>query len=199
MRLFVALDIPDEIRLRIAEFSRNCQAAAPAARWMKPESLHVTLKFIGEFSPARLPELQDTLRAVRGPALEIRFSGCGFFPDAKSPRVFWVGVRYGPELTRLARTVDEATCMLGVAPEVRPFTPHLTLARTGSGAPQRRPGDRANLAFAALQKRLSQEPVPDFGTMTASEFFLYESRLHPGGAEYRKLEKFELAAPGQAT
>ena len=194
MRLFVALDIPDDIRHRIAAFARSCQVAAPAARWMKSESLHITLKFIGEFNPARIAELQDTLRAVRGPTMQIQFNGSGFFPNAKSPRVFWAGVQHGPELARLARTVDEATNVLGVAPEVRPFTPHLTLARTGSGVPQKRPGDGPNTIFSVLQQRLIQEPPVDFGTMTASEFFLYESRLHPSGAVYCKLERFGFAA-----
>jgi RNA 2',3'-cyclic 3'-phosphodiesterase len=190
MRLFVAIDIDPQIRAAIAQFVEGIRGFAPDVRWVSPESLHITLKFIGEWQ--RVDELKAALAAVRGEPVQISFGGTGFFPTAKSPRVFWIGVEAPPQLGALARSIDEATSKLGIESEKRDFTPHLTLARSGSGRPQRTSGDRANSLFPRLQKRLETMPPPSFGTMTAREFFLFESKLSPKGAHYTKLERFSL-------
>ena len=192
MRLFIALDLDLSIRRRIAQFMDGVRGFAPDARWVSAESLHITLKFIGEWPAERLDELKRTLAEVRGQPAEITFSGTGFFPTSKSARVFWVGIQAGPELASLADAVDAATSALGIEKEQRGFTPHLTLARTGSGRPQRVSSDRANPGFRRLQEKLAAVPAPTFGTMSPREFFLYESKLSPKGAEYSKLESFRL-------
>jgi 2'-5' RNA ligase len=190
MRLFVAIDIDPQIRAAIAQFVEGVRGFAPDVRWVSPESLHITLKFIGEWR--RLDELKAALAAVPGEPVQISFGGTGFFPTAKSPRVFWIGIEAPAQLEQLARRIDEATSKLGIEPEKRAFTPHLTLARSGSGRPHRTSGDRANSLFQRLQKRLDTMPPPCFGTMTAREFFLFESKLSPKGAQYTKLERFSL-------
>jgi 2'-5' RNA ligase len=131
-------------------------------------------------------------------------SGFGFFPTAKSPRVFWIGIQAGPELAKLARDIDAAVAELGIPGEERQFSPHLTLARGGgrSGDPKWRKGDGPNSTFATLQKRLAAmgEPGSDtlnfgrlnFGRMTADEFILYQSQLSPAGSKYTKLERFPM-------
>ena len=192
MRLFVALDIDAEIRGRIAQFIDGVREFAPDARWVAAQSLHLTLKFIGEWPGEPLDELKRTLAGVRGQPAEITFSGTGFFPTPKSARVFWIGIQAGPELASLAVAVDTATSSLGIEKEQRAFTPHLTLARTGSGRPQRMSSDRANASFRRLREKLAAMPVPAFGTMSAREFFLYESKLSPKGAVYTKLASFPL-------
>ena len=192
MRLFVALDIDAEIRARIAQFMDGLRGFAPDARWVSAESLHLTLKFIGEWPAERLDELKAALVAVRGQPAEVTFSATGFFPAPRSARVFWIGITAGPELAALAASVDIATSSLGIKKEQRAFTPHLTLARTGSGRPQRVSSDRANSSFRRLQEKLEAMPAPAFGRMSAREFFLYESKLSPKGAVYTKLESFSL-------
>jgi 2'-5' RNA ligase len=192
MRLFVALDIDAEIRQRLARFLEGVRGFAPDVRWVKPESFHLTLKFIGEQPPEKLEALQQALGSVRGGATQIGFRGHGFFPSPKAPRVFWVGMEADDNLAALARAVDEATATLGIPREERAFSPHLTLARTGSGRPRWQRGDKPNPAFQRLQERLAALPAPDFGTMTAREFFLYESKLAPGGAQYSKLQRHAL-------
>jgi RNA 2',3'-cyclic 3'-phosphodiesterase len=194
MRLFVALDITDSIRERIARFAEGVQAFAPDARWVKPESLHVTLKFIGEQPNPAVALIEQGLATIRCAAVEIQFRGCGFFPTVKSARVFWIGLEAGPDLASLATAVDERTASLGIPKEGRAFSPHLTLARGrgGSGSPGQRQGDGPNRAFQRLQERLAALPAPEFGTMTAREFFLYQSRLSPKGSTYTKLARFEL-------
>ena len=195
MRLFIALDIDDAIRQRIQRFMEGVSGFAPDARWVRPESLHVTLKFVGEKPNEIVEEIKRTLSGVRSESFEITFRGYGFFPTAKAARVFWVGIESGPHLATLAKAVDKATFALGVAKEDHPFTPHLTLARGGgrSGSPRWRKGDTPNKNFQRLQEKLAALPTPDFGNMTAHEFFLYQSQLAPGGSRYTKIARIALA------
>jgi RNA 2',3'-cyclic 3'-phosphodiesterase len=194
MRLFIALDIDDAIRERIARFTEGVRGFAPDARWVKPESLHVTLKFIGEQPEAIVERIKGMLGTIQAGTTEILFHGYGFFPTAKSARVFWVGMEADPELASLAAAVDEKMASLGIAKEERAFSPHLTLARGGggSGSPRWRKGDGPNRTFQILQGKLSVLPAPEFGRMTAREFYLYQSQLSPKGSKYTKLARFPL-------
>ena len=194
MRIFVAIDLDREIRDKIARFLEGVRPFAPDARWVSAESLHVTLKFVGEQKPEQVESIKQQLGQTHGEAIEIRFSGYGFFPTPRSPRVFWIGIQAGPELGRLADRIDAATAELGVPREERAFSPHLTLARGGggSGSPKWRKGDGPNATFTVLQKRLEAMTGIEFGTMTAREFFLYQSQLSPKGSKYTRLERFDL-------
>jgi RNA 2',3'-cyclic 3'-phosphodiesterase len=193
MRIFIALDIDDAIRTRLRLFLDGVRGFAPDARWVRPESMHVTLKFVGEKSFEGVEEIKQALTAIQAGAIEISFRGYGFFPTSKAPRVFWIGIAAGPELAALAKLVDEATAAVGVPREEHEFSPHLTLARRGgSGAPRWRKGDGPNPAFHRLQERLTAMPALEFGTMTAREFFLYQSQLMAGGARYTKIAGFGL-------
>jgi 2'-5' RNA ligase len=194
MRLFIALDIDDAIRERIARFMEGVEAFAPDAHWVKPESMHVTLKFIGEQPEAKIEQIRQALGTVGAAAAEICFRGYGFFPTAKSARVFWIGMETGPQLAALAAAIDEKMPSLGIPKEDRSFSPHLTLARgpRSSGAPRWRKGDGPNRTFQRLHEKLSAMPAPEFGTMTPREFFLYQSQLSPKGSQYTKLAGFTL-------
>ena len=194
MRIFVGFNIDDAIRQRIQRFIEGVSGFAPDARWVRPESLHVTLKFIGEKPAETVEEIKHALSRVRAVPFEIPFRGFGFFPTAKAARVFWVGIESGPHLPALAKAADEATSALGIPREDHPFAPHLTLARGGgrSGAPRWRKGDAPNKNFQLLQEKLAALPTPDFGTMATHEFFLYQSQLSPGGPLYTKIARFAL-------
>jgi 2'-5' RNA ligase len=194
MRIFIALDIDDAIRERIQRFLDGVRGFAPDARWVRAESLHLTLKFIGEKPVEAVEEIKHALSGIRGEATEITSRGYGFFPTAKAPRVFWVGIESGPQLAALAKAVDETMMVLGIPKEDHVFSPHLTLARGGggSGAPRWRKGDGPNRNFQHLQEKLAALPAPEFGTMTAREFFLYESQLGRGGSRYTKIARFAL-------
>jgi RNA 2',3'-cyclic 3'-phosphodiesterase len=194
MRIFVALEIDDAIRQRIQRFMEGVSGFAPDARWVRPESLHVTLKFIGEKPIETVEEIKRVLSGIRAESIEITFRGYGFFPTAKAARVFWVGIESGPPLPSLAKAVDETTFALGIAKEDHPYAPHLTLARGGgrTGAPHRSPHDTPNMHFQRLQENLAALPSPEFGTMAAHEFFLYQSQLSRGGSRYTKIASFAL-------
>jgi 2'-5' RNA ligase len=179
MRLFIALDIPAEIRTRLTEYMERARALAPDARWARVEGLHVTLKFVGHVDDAMVEKIKAALSVIQAAPFEVRFEGVGFFPNPNAARVFWAGVDGGDHLPRLASTIDAALERLGFPSETKPYHPHLTLART-SARPLR--GLRP----------LMDDPPPQFGTMTAREFFLYQSQPQKGGSKYTKLERFGL-------
>ena len=195
MRIFIALDVDENIRRRIGVFLNGVRGFAGGARWVRPESLHLTLKFIGEKPVEMVTSLKEALGSIHVAAFEISFRGYGFFPAPQSARVFWVGIQAGPELLSLASVVDQVTSRLGIPGEDHAFSPHLTLARRGggSGAPRWQKGDAPNQGFGGLQEKLSAMPTPEFGSMTAREFCLYQSQLSPGGSRYTKLERFPLS------
>jgi 2'-5' RNA ligase len=195
VRLFIALDIDEEIRQRIGRFVDGVSGFAPDARWVRLESLHITLKFVGEQPPEMVSTLQDKLKGVSVPNFSLNFAGVGFFPTPKSPRVFWIGIKADPELQRLAAAIDDASAQIGVPKDDRAFSPHLTLARKSgaSGAPRRQKGDGPSQVFQRLQEKLAPMLVPEFGTMTAREFFLYQSQLSRSGSRYTKLHAFPLS------
>ncbi len=194
MRLFVALDIDDNIREHITRFVDGVREFAPEGRWARPESLHITLKFIGERADEEVDEIKQTLEKTEADAVEMKFRGYGFFPSAQVPRVFWLGIQADSKLVALARAVNKRLAALDISKEEHAFNPHLTLARGkgGSGAPRKQKGDRPNPCFQRLQETLAAQPAPEFGTMMAREFFLYQSQLSPGGSRYTKLAEFAL-------
>jgi len=201
VRIFIALDIDDGIRERIQTFMEGVRGFAPDAGWVRAESLHVTLKFIGEKPLGTADAIKGGLGSVQSSPFDVVFRGYGFFPSPKAPRVFWVGIEAGPQLGELAAAIDATTHALGIPREDHAYSPHLTLARRrgGSGFPRWRTGDAPNSGFQRLQEKLGALPTPEFGTMTAREFFLYESQLSRNGARYTKLERFVLRKSGPAT
>jgi 2'-5' RNA ligase len=188
MRLFVALDIDEAIQQRLDDYVRTLQPRLPGVRFVASSNYHVTLKFLGEVSSSE--PVREHLRTVRASAFDVTFANVGFFPNERGPRVFWAGIN-APSLRGLAHNIDLSLGELGFAPE-REFRPHLTLARNGSGRPRPRRDERSPEVFAQLSKIVSSSLAPEFGTMAAREFFLYESKLSSVGPSYSKLERFEL-------
>jgi RNA 2',3'-cyclic 3'-phosphodiesterase len=194
MRMFVAIDIDDAIRRRISAFMDGLREFASDARWVRPESMHITLKFIGEKPNEAVEPIKNALKEIRSASIPIAFRGYGFFPNPRTARVLWIGIQAGPELTHLAAQVENATNGLGIPENDHPFSPHLTLARGGGRSRSRKSknGDHPNSRFTRLHENLATMPMPEFGVMTAREFYLFESKLGPGGSKYTKLEKFSL-------
>ena len=194
MRLFVAVDIEPEIRRRLTAFIAEMHSLAPQARWQDAANLHVTLKFMGETAAEKAERVKQSLAKIGHPPVEIAFTGCGFFPNERAARVFWAGVDGGDGLVSLAGKVDEAMVQLGFEREQRTFHPHLTLARASgrsSGNPHQR-SRGGNSMFAKLAQTIAEMRI-EFGRMSAHEFYLYESKLSPKGAQYVKLAGFPLS------
>lgn len=181
MRLFTGVDVPYPMRRNLELL---LELLRPTARisWSPLANLHVTTKFIGEWPRERLDELKTALAAVARPApLKLGIRGLGWFPNPHSPRVLYVAVQAGPEWETLARATDAACAALGIAPETKPFRPHLTLARVREPRP-----------LAELKQAIAALPNDDFGGWTAGAFHLYESKLAPGGSIYTKLETYSF-------
>jgi 2'-5' RNA ligase len=184
MRLFVALEIPSTVRNNLAEFVKQLRTLAAQPRWVRPENLHVTLKFIGEVVPEKLGAIRAALAEVRSESVvKIDFRGLGFFPEETRPRVFWVGMNALPNLKTLATDIDDATQKIGIPREQRPFLPHLTLARF---EPPRLP--------EKLRAVIQENAASEFGSLRTNQFQLIESKLKPSGAEYTTLESFPFFA-----
>jgi RNA 2',3'-cyclic 3'-phosphodiesterase len=184
VRLFVAFDLPEEVRRSLASVMEQLRPKCREARWVRPESMHVTLKFIGhavaDGDTQKLGDLRAALATIRSDRpVEIDFRGVGFFPDSRRPRVIWCGVEASPNLAQTAAGIDNALGPLGIPREKRSFVPHLTLARMES---PRRVEDLVRAA-GQLQSR-------GFGSAIEDEFFLFESKLKPSGAEYIKVEAY---------
>ncbi len=190
MRLFVALDIDADIRARIAAFRDRMRHLAPDVRWVGPETFHVTLQFLGETK--KVAEIQKALRLAKGSPITLAFRSAGFFPNPKSPRVFWVGIESDQDLQELVKSIAQALRSLGFERDKGPFKPHLTLARAGSGRPHPLPGERSALGLQQVRARVETLTPLEFGTMTAHEFYLYESKLSPAGPQYAKLSLYPL-------
>ena len=184
MRLFVALEIPSAVRENLAALLKNLRAVSPQTRWVRPENLHVTLKFIGEVPEAKLGAIRSALAGVRSDLpVALDFRGLGFFPNEKHPRVFWAGIEASPNLKILAAEIEKATVELGIPREQRPFSPHLTLARLESPRlPEK------------LRTVMQENGGRDFGSLRTKQFHLIESKLRPSGAEYTTLESFPFVA-----
>src|SRR3972149_12084812 len=130
MRLFVAVELTDEVHTALRELGARLEPAGADLRWVRREGMHLTLKFIGEVPEAKLPLIQEALARVRSAApVEMKFRGRGYFPHERRPRVFWVGVEASANLPELAAEVEAALEPLGVARENRPSAPHLPLGR----------------------------------------------------------------------
>src|SRR5437667_7250043 len=129
MRLFVALEIPSAVRENLANLLQSLRAVSPQSKWVRPENLHVTLKFIGEAPEAKLAGIRVALAGVRSEQpVTLEFRGLGFFPNEKHPRVFWAGIEASANLKTLAADIESALEKLRPR-ENREFSPHLTLAR----------------------------------------------------------------------
>jgi RNA 2',3'-cyclic 3'-phosphodiesterase len=182
LRLFVALDIPEDVRAAIAALAARLRSVCASARWVRIEGAHVTLKFIGEVPVENVESIEAALRTLPFPAaLKIVFRGVGFFPNERRPQVLWAGIEAGLELRILAEAVETALEPLGISRDRREFSPHVTLARFKS--PEKLAGLRAAIDAAG--------PL-NFGQMIANEFHLYQSILKPGGAEYTRMATFSF-------
>lgn len=183
MRLFVALDLNDAVRNGIAKFCENLRTEFPSARWERSESVHVTLKFIGEVSEERVAGIGDALSMVRCDApIEMNFRGAGFFPDERRPRIFWIGIDATPNLAEIAGQIEAQLEPFGIAREAREFRPHLTLARISELT-----------GIEKLRGALQRYGSVDFGDVRTNQLHLYRSVLGRGGAQYSRLKTFAFA------
>ena len=188
MRLFIAVNIPPAVRDAIYGDAEPLRAATNAVRWVSPSALHVTLKFLGEQTEARVALLREAIESVatRHASVAVETTDIGAFPNFRRPRVVWVGMTGERALQSLAGDIDRALTPLGIPAETRPFQAHLTLGRVRS---ELRPADATNLAAAAKASRGAR----GFAVQTVD---LMRSELGAGGSRYSVMAAVPLHARG---
>ena len=169
-RLFVAIDIPREIRDALTRFAGEL----PAARWVPADQLHLTLRFIGDVGPQTFAAIKGAVSGLRFPGFPLELRGVGHFPPGKHPRVLWVGVAPNDALGQLHQDLELALIDTGLAPEERPFSPHLTLARLRESAPA---------SVGSFETKHCELVFPSF---EVREVVLFSSVLTPQGAIHSK-------------
>ena len=185
IRAFVAIELGDHAKRALADAIAALRAERIAAlRPVRPEGVHLTLKFLGNIAPDTAPQIGQTLAdvAARHAPLTLTLGDAGFFPagNASRARVLWVGIDGDTAALReLQREVDAALAALDFPPDRQPFRPHLTLARLHPGASS---PDRRRAASA-----LANHPLPQAVRIRAHAVSLMQSDLHPGGAVYSRI------------
>ena len=185
MRLFVAAELPDSLRLRLAAVQEAMRDVPLPVRWVRPEGTHLTLKFLGETDERRLAPIASALAEAGRGLAPFRLTACGAvpFPERGTPRLVWVEIEGDLDAARrLASAVDRSAAALGFPPEGREFKAHLTLGRVRGAA---RGEWRAGLLRAGDEAR---------GEFEVREYVLFQSRLSSGGSIYTPMERFPLGA-----
>jgi 2'-5' RNA ligase len=187
IRSFIAIDLPQEIRKKLAAIQAQLRQSRAGVRWVKPSSIHLTLKFLGNI----LPEQVDDIAAAAAqlirdePPITLCAAGLGSFPSPRKPRVIWVGLQGEVDrLTKIQADLENTLETLGVAKEGRGFRPHLTIGRV-----------KDSHRLHSLIEAMSTVELPEFNSFDANEIILYKSDLRPTGAIYTKLHRMPLAAP----
>lgn len=189
----MAIDLPDEVRDRLGELiARLSGRTTPGTvRWVRPEAIHLTLKFLGEVSTGNLSQVGEVLKRVsssHGP-VDLVLVGLGCFPNVRRPRVIWVGVdEPSGRLVALQQALEAQFERIGYRRETRPFSPHLTLGRVRDGA--------SADAVQEVGRCVSLEPREEIGRVHATAVCLFRSELRPSGAIYTRLAEAPLRGPG---
>lgn len=185
IRTFIAIDIPAAQREQIAQLQATLRRVGGRISWTRPEGIHLTLKFLGDVDQAQIPAVAEAVtRASRQVApFEVGIAGVGAFPNFRQPRVLWVGIEEPTgRLKALARAIEEELRPLGFPPEVRDFSPHLTLGRVKD------PRGVESVVRALQQANFAG------GTFVANEVRVMKSDLKPTGAEYTALHHIALSS-----
>jgi len=186
MRCFLAVELPQAQKATVMAGLARLKGKLPAARWVRPEGLHITLKFLGEQSEAQAASFLEALTQLLTevpPEVKVSLHGGGFFPNAARPRVAWLGGQ-APGLEAWAEASEEAASLIGVARETRPFSLHVTLARLERPWPE-----------GACQRFLQEVASWQLAPFVAREVVLFESTLGPGGAVYSERARIPVGRP----
>jgi 2'-5' RNA ligase len=182
-RLFVALDLPPDV---VDQVQSICHGLL-GARWVDPDNLHLTLRFLGDVSGPQRNDIEAVLAEIDAPAFDFSLAGIGHWQSAGTPKTIWLGVDADPGLTALYRRINREMRRLGLPLDGKAFRPHVTLAR----ARALNPHDLAG--YLAAHSLFRSAPI------TATDFYLYQSRLHPDGPVYSRQARFSLSGAWMET
>jgi 2'-5' RNA ligase len=195
LRTFIAIELAEPLRIALRGVQEQLKRQTPpgSVRWVGPDGIHLTLKFLGDTPRSRVPEIETALQAACAGLEPFEFSveGRGCFPSFRRPRVVWVAVRdKSGVLTRLQGAVERTVAPLGWPTEERSFSPHLTLGRVTKGVDDR--------TIAAVGQAVEKCVVEQIGLQRATAVSLMQSDLRPTGAVYSRLSHIALAEAAHA-
>jgi 2'-5' RNA ligase len=188
-RLFFAVELSREIQAGVRTVQQVFKERAPGVRWLRPEGIHLTLRFLGDVELERVEDIWGRAAREMKPIdpFPIVVRGCGGFPTARRPRVIWIGIEDpSGSLRAMQARVEKGMRELGFPHEERGYNPHLTLGRL-------HPGKGQEMAAQAIETN----KTADLGQMEVQEVCLFRSQLKPTGAEYTKLKVMSLGTVSQ--
>lgn len=183
LRLFIAIDVPDEIREMISQFQKKLRSQDADIKWVKPSAIHITLKFLGNTAPSMVEPAGELIRQnlQQTSSFPVELKGTGTFPNDKKPRVLWIGIQQGADnLSQMAGGINHTLESIGFDREKRAYSPHLTIGRVRSQK-------NIRSAVGAMHSMTFKG-----GIFTADEVLVMKSDLQPGGAVYTPLKRIKL-------
>jgi 2'-5' RNA ligase len=181
LRVFLASELSPDLCQKVAQFQRHLRGMLPKVNWVRPESIHLTLKFLGNVDPAMVEQLLTAIQPIRITQAPIRLEirGLGVFPDVRRPRVLWIGCTGDlPALVNLVSLLECALEPLGFPPEEKSYHPHLTLARIKQ--------DNSKVGGVLTESGLLEQPQ-NLGVLRIERITLYRSDPSPNGVNYSAL------------
>jgi 2'-5' RNA ligase len=183
LRTFIAVEIPSQVQRKIQEAVEPLrkELGSSLIRWVPTQNIHITLKFLGDVSPASVDHLTQILRteADACPAFDMQMGGLGSFPSPRRPRVLFIGIQAPAELEALYRGIESACARLGYESEKRDFSPHLTIGRVKQ--------DASVTDQQKIRHALEGATIDSLGTARVNSVHLYKSELKPSGSVYTQI------------
>jgi len=188
LRSFIAIELPADLQDTIYASTSGLQESLPKplVRWVPPKNLHLTLKFLGDVSPANLEQLAEALmvETAKHETFSISVGGLGAFPNSRRARVIWIGMDAPASLGTLQHCVESVAERLGYPPEERPFSAHLTIGRTGQNC--------SASELAKIRSELDACRVGSLGSVRVEAIQIFKSDLNPAGSVYTRLYSLAL-------
>ncbi|GBE31876.1 2'-5'-RNA ligase [bacterium BMS3Bbin05] len=178
IRGFIAIPLTDELKAGIGDMVGSLKKTGADVKWVKPENLHLTLKFLGNIDMEKTKSITYRISEIAGgyDDFEFMLNGTGVFPGNNRPRIIWIGIRDHMNLIKIAKKIDAAMKGEGFEPEKRPFNPHITIGRA-----------RSSKGIDKLIPELVKYRSMNFGTQKAESIHLMKSTLKKRGAEYSSI------------
>jgi RNA 2',3'-cyclic 3'-phosphodiesterase len=183
LRSFIAIELPEAVKSALSEFQQELKKCGADVRWVKPESVHLTLKFLGNISEKDVDRIIKSLEGTcrKYTAFNLEISGAGVFPNKKSPRVLWIGVTVNGAFAKLQQEIEDAMASMGFEKENRKFVPHLTLGRC-----------RSSIGKEALLEKIELHKDNTFGVIDVKNVSFMKSELSPVGAKHTRVAEIAL-------
>ena len=178
LRCFIAIEIPEAIKKAIISSIDSLKKSGADVKWVSPENIHITLQFLGETEEARIPSIKEALDKILLPysPFYIKIAGVGCFPDARRPRVIWVGTEESQPVINLQGDIARGMAKFGYREEERNFTPHLTIGRV-----------KSNRNTRELSRKMDEIKAASFSGFEVQNITLMKSELKPSGPIYYSL------------